>query len=409
MILLLLACDGAPVLGEVGDLFDSSVDSDPTSIVPGVGEGLCRLELACSASIPDEPKIPCSLRVEDDQGVQFYDGPAGVEQRGRSSGGFPKPQYAAELRDTDEESTDADLLGMGSESDWVLNGAYIDRAFVRNKLAYDLFQSWGGDDRWAPESRACTLSLNDEERGIYFLVERVKRDDSRIQIASNGFVFKLDDQTGLVDWSAVGHGGWVLTSPSQPTDDDVTDATAWATGWRDAIQSDPASIGDWIDIDSAIDFLILQELMKNNDAYYLSVHVWKERDGLGYFAPWDLDLTLGQPTYNNNVSPEEWVAYRPLWVSALAETPGFDERLEARWFELRQGELDEDILMARLESQLAMVEPAIEENYDIWAWDEIDFLDGTLPIVEDHDAEVEKIRAWIPDRLTWIDENIADY
>ena len=389
---LLLACDPPSVEGVPDDVPtpDTSVEA-----VPGVEQGLCVMDLACDQAIQDEPKVPCTLSVHDAQGTAHYDGSAGVERRGRSSGAFPKPQYAVELWDPDGEAVSENLLGMGGDSDWVLNGAYIDRAFVRNKLGYDLFVEFGG---WAAESRACTLELNGDPQGIYFLVERVKSDDDRIAL-EDGFVHKLDDQAGLLDWSAVGHGSWRMVSPADPSAADVQDATDWLAGWRADVGTDAQ--WDWIDRDSAIDFVLLQEFMKNNDAYYLSVHVWQERGEPLRFTPWDLDLTLGQPTYNDNVSPEGWVLYRPAWVP--------EEDMTERWWALREGPLSEGAVMARLEAQLAEVEPAVQENYAIWDWDEIDFLDGTLPVVEDHATEVDNIRAWIPARLAWMDANIEDY
>ena len=123
------------------------------------------MDLLCGQPIPDEPKIPCSIVIEDGHGELQYEGPVGVEKRGRSSQAFPKPQYGVELWVGPAEDASANLLGMGRDSDWILNGAWIDRALFRNKLAYDLFQSFGGPERFAPESAFCELTLDDEWRG----------------------------------------------------------------------------------------------------------------------------------------------------------------------------------------------------------------------------------------------------
>src|SRR5688500_12345443 len=71
-------------------------------------------------------------------GRAALDSRIGIHVRGATSRNSPKKQYAVELRD-DAEDTDRDypLLGLPSNSDWVLSDpiAY-DRALIRNALAF---------------------------------------------------------------------------------------------------------------------------------------------------------------------------------------------------------------------------------------------------------------------------------
>src|SRR5262245_7229919 len=59
--------------------------------------GLCQVSLTCGQSIPDDPPVTCTITVSGEDGTLDYAGPASVEKRGRSSSGFPKPQYEVEL------------------------------------------------------------------------------------------------------------------------------------------------------------------------------------------------------------------------------------------------------------------------------------------------------------------------
>ncbi|HJN72967.1 MAG TPA: CotH kinase family protein [Myxococcota bacterium] len=410
MVLALLSCTDPSVPSLPVDSDSIPIeDPDDSGVedVPGVAEGICRIELDCGQAIPDEPKIDCDLEIADAEGLVLFDGEAGVEIRGRSSSGFPKKQYAVELR-RDGEALEVDLFGMGAESDWVLNGAWIDRALTRNKYGYDLYQDWS-PEHYGPESRTCQLRLDGADWGIYFLVERVKRDAARIDIDEEGFVLKLDDQGGIYPNDAVGFGTWAPVHPEAPTTEEISAIQQILASWQAAILDDPDAIFDVLDRDSAIDFVLLQEFMKNNDAYYLSVHLWRDASGLMAFTPWDLDLTFGQPTYNDNVVPTGWILYRPTWVARMTSAEGFSEALAARWFELREGTLSDEAALARFEAQRELLGDAAYENFEVWVWDDIDFLGGYLPVVEDYDAEVEKIREWIPARLAWIDENIEQY
>jgi len=396
MSILLLACTPASLPIPTTDSVVELPEDTALEQIPGIGEGLCRIELDCGQEIPDEPKVECALRVESSEGHALFEGEAGVEVRGRSSSGFPKKQFAVELRDAGE-AIEVDLFGMGAESDWVLNGAWIDRALVRNKYGYDLYQALNAD-HYGPESRTCTLRLEGRDQGVYFLVERVKRDAARIDIAEDGWVVKLDDVPGVQSNEAVGYGHWAAIH-------DGGSAGADLAAWQASVLNDPSGIFEHLDRDSAMDFVLLQEFMKNNDAYYLSVHLWRDAEGPIHFTPWDLDLTFGQPTYNDNVPPEGWILYRPTWVAAM----DFDGELADRWFELREGPLSDEAALARYEAQYTLLGDAAEANFEVWDWDEIDFLGGYLPVVEDYEAEADKIRAWIPARLAWIDENIEQY
>jgi hypothetical protein len=310
---------------------------------------------------------------------------------------------------------DADLIGFGADADWVVNGAWIDRALMRNQFGFDTYIGMGG---WAPQSAACTLILDGTWLGIYFLSERARRGEARIDFPASdtgdGFIAVLEEGTGVVDFSPVGYGTWRLVSPRQEdaTAEQIAGASAWLQGWvaalRSADVSDPETgIFAWVDEESAIDFVILEELIKNNDAFYLSVHIWKEPGGRIRFSPWDLDLSLGQPIYNNNVPPEEWILYRPPWVARMAEVPGFREALARRWRELRSGVLSDEQVIERVERMRETLGDTVYANFEVWPIEEIQFAGDQLPVVSSYDEEYERVLEWLPARLMWIDVHIA--
>ena len=427
ILLFALACTERPA-PEPQDLTTppGSTSADPTTPwvvetewVPGdtgplPPPGLCTMDLQCSQAIPDEPKVPCAFQVWDEHGGTHYDGYAGVELRGRSSLGFPKHQYAIELWDDTGADAPTNLLGMGADADWVVNGAYIDRGMIRNKLGYDLFVSWGGTN-WAAESASCTLTLNGQAQGIYFLTEKVKRDDDRLDLAEDptlsgaSFVVKLEDSGGIVDNTPVGYGTWRLVYPNPATaaQSEIDGVAGALLGWQGALLGpDPAAIFDHVDLESAVDFVLLEELVKNNDAYFLSIHLWRDAGGPIRFTPWDLDLSIGQPTYNDNVPPEGWVLSRPTMIARMRDDPAFQARLGERWRELRATSLTDAALLARVDEHRADLGDVLYENYQIWDWSTIYAYWGTLPIVSGPDQEYANIRAWLPARTAWIDANV---
>ena len=410
---------GAACSGSSGAPGDGGLDGDGAAGTPDADPGpppLCDVQIECGgAEIPDEPKIGCEIVIGDGLGSVVHRGRVGIERRGRSSIAFPKAQYSMELRsDTDAEEP-VGLFGMGRESDWILNGMYIDRALFRNRLFFDLFQGLGGPERYAPQTRYCELTLDGDYRGIYLLTEKIKRDDDRVALADDGgagasFILKQDED-GFRE-IGVAYGSWKLVYPNDltATQPQIDGVSGWLDAWQAAVEgTSDTDVFTLMDLDSAVDFVLLQELAKGNDAYFLSMHVWKDVGGTLHFTPWDLDLSLGQPLYNDSTLTTGWVAYRPPLIQALANDARFQARLVERWTELRRTAFSAEAIEARIQLYLAIIGDRIDENFARWPIEDIQFLDDQLPPRSSFAEEMEVVRGWIDGRLPWVDEHIGAY
>ena len=306
-----------------------------------------------------------------------------------------------------------DLFGFGSEDDWVLNGAYIDRLLWRNKFAYDLFQSFGGSERYAAEQAFCELSLDGDYVGVYLLGERIEPAGGRLEMqdddgTGSSFVIKLDDAGGFRD-SEVSDGEWRVVYPDD-------DEAAWPgiaaalDTWEAEVLAGREAQWDYFDVDSAVDWVLIEELTKNNDAYFLSVHLWRDGGGKMFLAPWDFDLTFGYPYYD--CGAESWVP-RQYYVDAWADSPLFQERLAARWVELRKGPLAEAALLDRIAGYEAIMGDAIDRNFARWPIEDIAFswgdVDNWLCPVDSWEEEHTRVLDWLPERLVWIDDHVAGF
>ena len=179
---------------------------------------LCQIAIQCDKTIPNEPKIACAFSLADGQGVSEFDDHAGVELHGRSSLSFPKKNYSIELRDATGATKATDLLQMGKESDWILDGMWADRSLMRNAMAFDTFRDLGGP-HYAAKGRYCRLTLNGNAQGIYRLEEKIKRDDDCVVIAADdgtghSFVIK-QDSGGAAKLSVGDESNWELVYPNQ--------------------------------------------------------------------------------------------------------------------------------------------------------------------------------------------------
>lgn len=408
-MLLLLACTGDEPSPPVPD------GGDPAEPVGGGEEppprtlespGLVTLD--CAETIPTDGKVDCAIAFAWPNGDAVWSGTAGVGLRGRSSAGFPKQQFAVELRDEAGDDAAVDLFGLGAEGDWVLNGMWIDRALFRNRLAWDLFRDLG---EWAPRAEYVELTLNGAYWGVYLLTERIERDASRLdfeadQGAGSRWIVKADE-VGFP--STLQYASWSLLEPADPVPAQSDGVEAELANIEALLLAGDPAVWDHVDLDSFVAFVLLEETVKNNDGYYLSHHLWRGDDGLVRFVPWDLDLTLGQPSYNDNELSDDWILYRPDLVALAAAQPRFANRMVERWTELRADAWTDDAILARQAGYRALIgDEAIDRNFAAWPIEAVDF-SGYLYAVTSYEEELAHVRAWTTARLAWMDQQIADY
>ena len=140
------------------------------------------------AEIPDDPRIPAHMGIVNNQsGINHiddpfndYDGNITIERRGNSSQWNDKTPYRFETVDEQGENNNVELLGMPQENDWVLYAPWQDKTMIRNVLIYKLSNQLG---RYASRTRFVELFLNNEYKGVYVLMEKIKRDNERISIS----------------------------------------------------------------------------------------------------------------------------------------------------------------------------------------------------------------------------------
>jgi len=155
-------------------------------------------------SIADEPKITADMAIID-KGYNLYNKPTdknytyygkiGIEKRGSISQLWAQNSYAIETRDSLGNDLDFPLMGMPAESDWVLYGPYNEYTLLKNVLTYDLARKMG---YWAPRTKHCELLLNTfinwHYKGVYVMMEKIKRDKNRVDISKLDSIDNNGDQ-----------------------------------------------------------------------------------------------------------------------------------------------------------------------------------------------------------------------
>ena len=251
-------------------------------------------------------------------GVPDFTGFAGLKKRGSSTGGREKVSMAFEIWDAEREDRELSVLGMPSESDWILYGPYnFDRALMRNAFIYELSNQTGN---YATHSRFVELYLNTGNGdltsshywGVYSLMEKIKRDPNRVNVermtpgdnsapeVTGGYMLKIDRaDPGDSGFSAGGQTlRWV-----EPKEEEVTGAQLnyirnYVNDMVAALNTrDMSRYEAYIDIPSWIDHHLLNVLSLNADALRLSTYMYKPRNGKYHYGPiWDFDRSRSLTT-----------------------------------------------------------------------------------------------------------------
>lgn len=406
--------------------------------------------------IPDEPKIPATMGIIDNGDGQInnvndafnhYDGHIGIETRGNSTQLYEKKTYTVELWDEAENEISAPLLGMGKEEDWILHAMVLDKTQLRVPLNFDLFRRMG---HYAANYRFVEVVLDGEYQGIYILTEKLKRDDDRVDIAkldeddiagdslTGGYILRIDwtwdvAPEDLFESNYNSQAGipmsyqWYYPKPDKIQPEQKEYISNYIHDFEEAVfapdftNADGFRYTDYIDLNSFVDFVLINEFAKNSDGYKLSSYMHKDKDSKGgklTAGPiWDFDQTYGLSTVCSSHITEGWTYLQnqdncgnlwsmPMWWQEMMSDSVFINRLNCRWEDFRSTFLQQDSLFQWMDTQNALLEDPLGRNFERW-----DFIGNNIwfepfPIPETHDEEVSYMKNWIEERLEWMDTNM---
>lgn len=399
-------------------------------------------------AILDEPKIIADMgiiwngpgkRNTLNDPMNNYKGKIGIEIRGSSSQMFPKKSYSVETKSGDLASADVSLLGMPAENDWVLYAPYTDKTMIRDVMTYTLDASLG---HWSPRCRFVELFLNGSYQGVYVLIEKIKRNKKRVDIAkltttdntgedlTGGYIIKIDKITGNsgTGWYSnySNTSGRTYYQFDYPKPDVVTAQQRsyiqnYVKGMEAALyQSKYTGAGNYhefLNDSSFVDFMIINELARNVDGYRLSSFLYKgKNDRLNCGPIWDFNLGYGNADYYQGWSvygfqysttltqytgePDVWQI--PFWWNKLLLDQSYVSHLKKRWATLRQKELSSQRITFVIDSLTNVISEAKDRNYQRWPilgqkiW-------PNYYVGSNYEMEVSWMKNWITDRLSYLD------
>jgi hypothetical protein len=409
--------------------------------------------------------------------AEDYDGSAEARIRGNSSANNAKKSYRVALRHEDGENNNFELLGMPRENDFVFYGPEGERSLgLENYITYNMFRATGN---WGPRTVYAELFLTEEGRplsiddynGVYLLVENIKRDKYRLDIAKwddalpgpikGGMVFAYENDNhrsrDIIAGPADGiDEPFVIEEPGRRnyTPEAGEALIDYVNAFQKALfnadfstatsnSTQLAEYNQYIDQQGMVDYFLMVEVTKNPDGYRGSTYFYKDLDApIGGAVPWDYDeaygLCCGFPIEGYNEAgasgpgisggsaissngwrfnicedPERCVWHSSdgisIWFRALWRDPVWRSAAASRYAELRAGPWSDAAVTAIIDGAVEdLAQGASARNYEKWA----DVMDVEVPPglpsgPGQWEARVEQLRGWLLERLGWMDEELA--
>ncbi len=437
----------------VADSFEGSANGAPKLVIVYDTEetvSILPIIKLNAAIIVDEPKKPGTFRlVSDDfpQDTGIVD--MGIETRGSTSQEFDKKSFSIELVKSNDPTNELKitLLDLRKDGDWILDASYRDTSFVRNIIGHDIFNAMRPyafiDANGIQKGQAAIrghlteVELNGNYHGVYVLEEKVDRKLlglKKISIPKDADGNELFDQidfsnpeNGSVLYKAdsnlanLGHLATVRIDFEQkyPKTRDIArwepleELISFITTSSDS--EFIANIGNLVDIDSAVDYWLLMNVIADTDSFKKNYYLARSGSGKFFFVPWDNDATFGIAWDGARDTPSigffqsddsENFLFKRLFN--LPQT-GFIAKIKLRWNELRNSLFSQQQLTARFEGYHALLdaedangESARDRNITEWPGS------GNIGSGDFALGEAASIGDWIGAHLEYLD-NIIPY
>jgi hypothetical protein len=384
-----------------------------------------------TASVSNEPDVATRL---------------GFRLRGQSTASFPKKPYRLEFWDRNDEDEKWPVLGMPTQSDWILRAPYADKAFIRDPFHYGLAHDM---DFPAPRYAFCEFYKNlrggaisqQHYEGVYLFIETIKvakdrlnieklsPEDTTLPMIEGGYLFKFEwmvsDLSPTLSCN-LGPYCWQdfeFRRPQEPNSAQLDYIRNYLYDFATALNTSGMTgangYSQYVDLDSMVDQMILNEIGKEGDSYVRSANFYKDRFDVLKAGPlWDYNLSLGigfEASFFSqleNMSTTGWmydINYQHRnngndWFYLLSQDPAFMEMVKQRWRQLRNGVLSTQSLNKRIDDLVAPLGNAAQRNFQKWNnLNEVQVEMFTTVATTTWQGQIDYLRNWLHERAAWID------
>lgn len=379
-----------------------------------------------------ERMLASSIRIIDNEKSYNHpgdepaiDSTALIRIRGNTSRHFDKKNYLIRFVNG-EGYKHVKVMGMEPHYEWALHGPYLDKTLIRNYMWYNIA---GEIMDYAPNVRFCEVILNGEYLGLYLMTETITSSkNARLKLSEpigntgkTGYVIRLDrgstnefkNITAFTNYALRNYHVLDVEYPraSTLTQEMKTVIEREFSDFEKALYSydyDSKKHGyrKYVDVDSFVDYFIINEFTSNYDAVEYSTYIYKDVGGKYKFVIWDFNSAHNN--YQDDIlDPFKFAFPNKVWYFMLMKDEYFCNKVIDRYRELRKWVLSDEYLANYIDSVIKYLGEAIVRNFDVWGYSfDLDLVAGEDRNPKSHGEAVMLMRQHIMIRGAWLDEHI---
>ena len=365
-----------------------------------------------------EEYVTGSIRVEGGRNVPDMASET-IEIRGRGNSTWdlhPKKPYQMKFSSKEE------FLGMPKDKKWLFLAEYSDKTMLRNTTAFEMGYLSNLD--WTPQSEFAEVYINNDYQGTYNITQKVEETNRRVAIDNDGFLLEIDQIWRLdADDVYFSTDEFDVIAIKEPSIDRV-DGNDYAylqdqryiyinnyvNQFEDALfgsnfASTVSGYAAYIDVDSFVDWYLINEILKNQDARWFSSIFFHlipgEKIKMGPL--WDHDLAFGNVNYEVTQYTDGWWIQQNPWIARLIQDPAFVVKVKDRFNFFRN---NEQFILDRIDFHSDRLKWAQQENDN--KWQSLGQYVWPNPVwFSTHQEEVDHLKQWYQARMNWLDQEIA--
>lgn len=326
-----------------------------------------------------------------------------VKIKGRGNTTWFQPKKPYKLKFNEKVS----LFGEAKDKEWVLLANYWDPSLIRNDIA--MFMGKKSLIPYTSSSHYAEVILNGVYIGTYEVMEQNKISENRVNVTDNGFLLEVDAKAEASDVTfRVGS----IPQPINIKDPDVpanSEAYNYIVNFMQTVENtlyganwlDPENGWQkYMDMDSFVDWYLINEISRNNDAVFFTSCFMHHAPGEKLFMGplWDYDLAFGNYSGTNSNPEGFYIKDNIGWYIRLFSDPEFVKRVKER-YEYFYSIKDE--ILNHINASAKYLELSAVENHNKW---------GVLYTVPQfgysafgaYYNEVSYLRQWLIDRMEWL-------